>query len=99
MKQFLSILLVVLALALLSHSTTFAAVNCQVVYGGGEICQGQKPTTNTYPPTPTPNQTSDQTQNQTSVPTTTSLPSTGTSALSIGILSVAGIAGIILLLL
>ena len=97
MKQFLSILLVVAGLLLVTQSQTFAAISCQVTYGGGEVCQGQSALSKTYPPASNPNPTP--TPQQLSVPPTTSLPSTGTSGWSIAILSVAGVAGVLLLLL
>lgn len=94
MKKFLStaILYIVLlgGVFLFSGQATFAA--CQVIYGGGEMCQNQKDVVNTYniptPPTPT-----------VAVPPTTTLPSTGTSLWSLLLIGASGVGGVLLLFL
>ncbi len=84
----------VLALALLavpaSHSE--AATQCQVTYGGGEICQGQTFLLKTYPapvvaqdPTPTPMQT---------FPQAHRLPNTGPTLIGYMLIIAAAVGGI-----
>ena len=99
MKRYFSILLVVLALFIYSSTSSYAAFGCQVLYGGGQVCQGQSATIKTYPPTPTPTPTSETSLSDETVPTTTTLPSTGTASWTVALLGVAGVAGVLLLLL
>lgn len=96
MKKFLSTSLLYIVLLggvfLMTNQTAFAA--CQVIYGGGEICQNQKDVVFTYKlPTPTPAPT------QLTVPPTSSLPSTGTSAWGLFLIGLSGVGGVLFLLL
>lgn len=96
-KLTVALYIVLLAFAVsVLPKTSFAAAQCQVIYGGGEICQDQKLLRFTYPisqlnPTPTPIQFT--------IPQTRSLPSTGTSIWGILLIGLSGIGGVVLLLL
>lgn len=96
MKKLLStsLLYIVLVGGLFLTATPNAFAACQVIYGGGEICQNQKEVIFTYKlPTPTP------TTPTVAVPPTTTLPSTGTSLWSLLLIGVSGVGGVLLLLL
>ena len=96
MKKLLStsLLYIVLLGGVFLLASSPASAACQVIYGGGEICQNQKEVVFTYKlPTPTPAPT------QLTVPPTSSLPSTGTSAWGLFLIGLSGIGGILLLLL
>ena len=97
MKKFLNsyLLYIVLLGGVFLVATPRASAACQVVYGGGQMCQNQKDTLLTYKlpiisPTPTP---------LALPPTTTALPSTGASTWSFVLIGLSGIGGVLLLLL
>lgn len=85
-------------LATLASGTAYAAVPCQAIYGGGEVCSNQPNTIvqKGYPvtqPTPTP------TPIQFTIPQTRTLPSTGTNIWSLLLIGLSGVGGVVLLLL
>lgn len=78
---------------------TQAAVACQVIYGGGQVCQGQAAVKYSYPPSQQPQITATPTPTPPAVPRTNSLPATGTSTWGLLLLGLSGIGGIVILLL
>lgn len=96
--SFILYIVALVGLFSLSANSAFAATPCQVVYGGGEVCQGQKEVINTYQssfqPTSTPTPTA------VPVPhSTTTLPATGASDWAWVLIGVSGFGGVLLLLL
>lgn len=92
--SFILYIVIVTALVVIPAKQTFALTQCQVIYGGGQMCQGQQFVRYTYPVatpanTPTPPATPTP-----QVPTTTTLPSTGASWLSYVLIVGSAIAGI-----
>src|SRR5260221_6565764 len=76
-----------------------AAFACQVTYGGGQTCQGQSLLNYSYPapamqPVATP--TGQSLLGGASIPTTTHLPATGASEWGYLLITLAGVAGIII---